>query len=84
MHISGFVLQLTGSRGRTRFAWLIPSFAHVVGAAAHLLGHVERQLVFTRVIEVAVANTLPHVCVMRKDKNFLIPCNSVIAAEIFV
>lgn len=54
-------LVLRGDRGRAGFTGLVPGFAHVVGTAAHLLGHVERQLVLTRVVEVAVTHALPHV-----------------------
>lgn len=54
--------MLTCSWGGTGLARLVPGLAHEVGAAAHLLGHVERQLVLARVVEVAVAHTLPHVC----------------------
>lgn len=49
-----------GWRG-TGLARLVPGLANVVGAAAHLLGHVEGQLILTRVIVVAIAHTLPHV-----------------------
>lgn len=64
-------VKLTGSRSRTGLAGLIPSFSHIVGAAAHLLGHVERQLVFTRVVEVAVAHAFSHVCVTVLKINYL-------------
>lgn len=64
-----YVVKLTGSRSRTGLAGLIPSFSHVVGAAAHLLGHVERQLVLTRVVEVAVAHAFSHVCVTELKIN---------------
>ena len=50
-----------GGRG-AGFTGLVPGLAHVVGAAAHLLGHVEGQLVLTGVVEVTVAHALPHVC----------------------
>ena len=50
-----------GGRG-AGFTGLVPGLAHVVGAAAHLLGHVEGQLVLTGVVEVTVAHTLPHIC----------------------
>lgn len=59
---SGYLSSLTGSRSWTGLARLVPGFPHVVGAAAHLLGHVEGQLVLTRVVEVAVAHALSHVC----------------------
>lgn len=65
-YVSVYLLTLTGSRSWTGFTWLVPGFSHIVGAAAHLLGHVEGQLVLTRVIEVAVTHTLPHVCVTRR------------------
>lgn len=53
---------LTGGRGRAGLTRLVPGFAHIVGAAAHLLGHVEGQLVLARVVEVAEAHALSHVC----------------------
>lgn len=62
-HVSGHLSSLTGSRSRTGLARLVPGFPYVVGAAAHLLGHVEGQLVLTGVVEVAVAHALPHVCI---------------------
>lgn len=65
------LLSLTGSRSWTGLARLVPGLPHVVGAAAHLLGHVERQLVFTRVVEVAVAHALPHVCIKKEEYNRL-------------
>lgn len=65
------LLSLTGSRSWTGLAWLVPGLPHVVGAAAHLLGHVERQLVLTRVVEVAVAHALPHVCIKKEEDNLL-------------
>ena len=57
---AGWVLTC-GGRG-AGFTGLVPGLAHVVGTAAHLLGHVEGQLVLTGVVEVTVAHTLPHVC----------------------
>lgn len=57
------VCALTGSGSWTGLARLVPGFPYVVGAAAHLLGHVEGQLVLAGVVEVAVADALPHVCV---------------------
>lgn len=54
-------LVFSGGRSWTGFTRLVPSFSHVVGTAAHLLGHVEGQLVLTRVVEVAVAHALSHV-----------------------
>lgn len=62
------MFQLTGGRGRAGFTGLVPGLAHVVGTAAHLLGHVERQLVLTRVVEVAVTHALPHVCDVGRDE----------------
>lgn len=67
-HVSRTLLELTGGRSWTGFTRLVPSFPHVVGTAAHLLGHVEGQLVFTRVVEVAVAHTLSHVCHARRKE----------------
>lgn len=55
-------MTLTGSRSWTGLARLVPGFPHVVGTAAHLLGHVEGQLVLARVVEVTVAHALSHVC----------------------
>lgn len=63
------VRTLTGGRSGTGLTRLVPGFAHVVGAAAHLLGHVEGQLVLTRVVEVAVAHALPHVCTQERKKK---------------
>lgn len=60
-YVSVYLLILTGSRSWTGFAWLIPGFPHIVGTAAHLFGHVEGQLVLTRVVKVTVTHTLPHV-----------------------
>lgn len=49
-----------------RLTRLVPGFAHIVCAAAHPLGHVERQLVFTRgPIIASVAEAFPHICVGR-------------------
>lgn len=63
-----FFKRLTGGRSGTGLTRLVPSFPHVIGAAAHLLGHVEGELVLTSIVEVAVADTLPHVCnVTRKQ-----------------
>lgn len=59
---------LTGGRGRTGLAGSVPGFAHVIRATAHLLGHVEGQLVLTGVVEVAIAHTLSHICTS-KTKN---------------
>lgn len=56
------VRTLTGGWGRAGLTGFVPSLAHIVGAAAHFLGHVEGELVLARVVEVAVAHTLPHVC----------------------
>lgn len=64
--VSRTLWELTGGRSWTGFTRLVPSFPHVVGAAAHLLGHVEGQLVLTRVVEVAVAHALSHVCHTRR------------------
>lgn len=55
----------TGAGNRTLFAGFIPGTANVVGAAAHLFGHVEGQLSVTRLVvgvKVPVAIALPHVC----------------------
>lgn len=60
-------MTLTGGRSRTRLTRLVPGFPNIVGAAAHLLGHVEGQLILTRVVEVTVAHTLPHVCMEVRD-----------------
>lgn len=54
-------MVLRGSRSRTGLAWLVPGFSNIIGTAAHLLGHVEGQLVLTCVIEVTVTHTFPHV-----------------------
>lgn len=62
-------MTLTGSRSRTGLAWLVPGLSNIVGTAAHLLGHVERQLILTRVVEVTVTHTLPHVCITRGTDN---------------
>jgi len=56
-----WVLLTCGGRG-AGLAGLVPGLAHVVGTATHLLGHVEGQLVLARVVEVAVAHALAHVC----------------------
>lgn len=66
-YVSGHLLPLTGGRSWTGLARLVPGFPHVVGAAAHLLGHVEGQLILTRVVEVTVAHALSHVCVNRRN-----------------
>lgn len=60
-------MSLTGGGGGAGLAGLVPRFAHVVGTAAHLLGHVEGELVLTRVVEVTVAHALPHVCNTRHE-----------------
>lgn len=62
------VWTLTGSMRWTGFARLVPGFPYVVGAAAHLLGHVEGQLVLAGVVEVAVAHALPHVCIQERTE----------------
>lgn len=54
-------LVFSGGRSRTGFTGLVPGFAHVIGTAAHLFGHIEGQLIFTRVVEVTVTDTLPHI-----------------------
>lgn len=64
--VSVYVLTLTGSRSWTGLAWLVPGLPHVVGTAAHLLGHVEGQLVLARVVEVTVTHAFPHVCITRR------------------
>lgn len=46
---------------RAWFTRLVPGFADIVGAAAHLLGHVGRELVLTRVVVVSVTHALPHI-----------------------
>lgn len=71
-YVSGYLSSLTGSRSWTGLARLVPGFPYVVGAAAHLLGHVEGQLILTRVVEVAVAHALSHVCM----RNTAHPFNS--------
>lgn len=53
---------LTRGRRGTGLAGSVPGFAHVIGAAAHLLGHVEGELVLAGVVEVAVTHTLSHIC----------------------
>lgn len=53
---------LTRGRRGTGLAGSVPGFAHVIGAAAHLLGHVEGELVLAGVVEVAVAHALSHIC----------------------
>lgn len=56
--------ELTSAGHRTLFTGLVPSAANVVGAAAHLLGHVEGQLAVTCSVvgvEVPVTVALPHV-----------------------
>lgn len=73
-YVSAYLLTLTGSRSWTGLTRLVPGFSHVVGAAAHLLGHVEGQLVLTRVVEVAVTHTLPHVCIT--SRKTVDPLNS--------
>lgn len=52
---------LTAGRRGAGLAGLVPGFADVVGAATHLLGHVEGKLVLAGVVVVAVAKALPHV-----------------------
>lgn len=59
-------MTLTGSRSWTGLARFVPGLSNIVGAAAHLLGHVEGQLVLARVVEVAVTHALPHVCITRR------------------
>lgn len=54
-------LVFGGGGSRAGFTWFVPGFAHIIGTTAHLFGHVEGQLIFTRVIEVTIADTLPHV-----------------------
>lgn len=61
-HLRRFWVLLTCGRCGAGLAGLVPGLAHVVGTAAHLLGHVEGQLVLARVVEVAVAHALAHVC----------------------
>ncbi len=70
--VSVHLLTLTGGRSWTGLTRFVPSLPHIVGAAAHLLGHVERQLVLTRVVEVTVAHTLSHVCITRRNTNNLL------------
>lgn len=64
--VSEYKVTLTGCRSWTGFTRLVPRFSHVVGTAAHLFGHIEGQLVLTRVIEVTVTNTLSHVCLKKR------------------
>lgn len=59
-------MTLTGSRSWTGLARFVPGLSNIVGAAAHLLGHVEGQLVLACVVEVAVTHALPHVCITRR------------------
>lgn len=70
---------LTSAGHRTLLAGFVPGAANVVGAAAHLLGHVEVELAVARHVvgvEVPVAVALPHVCtpqrlvVANKKKRF--------------
>lgn len=61
--------SLTGGWGGAGLAGFVPGLAHIVGTAAHLLGHVEVELVLARVVEVAVAHTLPHVCHAEHSKQ---------------
>lgn len=63
---------LTCCRRGAGFAGLVPGLAYIVGTAAHLLGHVEGQLVLARVVEVAVAHALPHVCGRTESKVSLV------------
>lgn len=58
--------KLTGGGSRAGLTRLVPGFPHIVGTAAHLLGHVEGKLVLTRVVEVTVTHTLPHVCISKR------------------
>lgn len=60
------LFTLTGRGSWTGLTRLVPGFPHVVGAAAHLLRHVEGQLVHTRVVVVSVTHTLPHVCITKR------------------
>lgn len=62
-------VTLTGCRSRTGLARLVPGFSHIVGTAAHLLGHVEGQLVLTGVIKVTVTHAFPHVCSARVTES---------------
>lgn len=64
--------SFTGAGHRTLFAGLIPGTANVVGAAAHLFGHVEGQLAVTRLVvrvKVSVAVALPHVCQGERERE---------------
>lgn len=62
--------SFTGAGHGTLFTGFIPSTANVVGAAAHLFGHVEGQLSVARLVvrvKVPVAVALPHVCRGEKE-----------------
>lgn len=66
LRIYSTVLDLTAAGHGALFAGFIPRTADVVGAAAHLFGHVEGQLAVARSVvrvKVPVAVALPHVCV---------------------
>lgn len=66
------VRHLTGAGDRTLFTGFIPGAADVVGAAAHLLGHVEGQLSITSPVvgvKVPEAVALPHVCVFSEERE---------------
>ena len=66
--VSRWFSRLTAGWCGAGLTRLVPGLANVVGAAAHLLGHVEGELVLTRVIVVAIADALPHVCKGSADR----------------
>lgn len=68
----GRSLGLTSAGHGTLLAGFVPGTANVVGAAAHLLGHVEIELAVARLVvgvEVPVAVALPHVCTAKKRSH---------------
>lgn len=65
-------MTLTGSRSWTGLARFVPGLSNIVGAAAHLLGHVEGQLSITSPVvgvKVPEAVALPHVCVFSEERE---------------
>lgn len=80
-----YVGHLTSAGHRTLLAWFIPGTANVVGAAAHLFGHVEVQLSITCHVvrvKVPVAVTLPHVCVYKNDRVKAHKCHKITAVSL--
>lgn len=73
--------NLTSAGHRTLFTRFIPRTADIVGAAAHLFGHVEGQLSIACPVvrvKVPVAVALPHVCVRLHEKE-KVDCRNVSA-----